>query len=97
MIDFTPAARANIAETGIDPADDVVALRAGWHTRKSLLMHCLAGADDDRLQGWIEYVNAVCDAAGVPSFAPTGVRALTEFEAAVEELAGGIGFPGMCG
>lgn len=62
-IEFTRAAAENIQETGCDPADDVDALRSGEHTRESLLAHCLDGADENRIQGWHDYVDAIADAA----------------------------------
>ena len=60
MIKFTMNAQVNIDETGCDPNADLVALRTGEHTRESLLAHCLDGADDDRVRGWEEYVDALC-------------------------------------
>lgn len=53
---FTSAALANIAETGADWSADLAALRAGTLTASALLGHCLDGADDDRAEGWREYV-----------------------------------------
>jgi hypothetical protein len=64
-IQFSPAAQANVDETGSDVAADIAALRSRAHTRESLLAHCLDGADEDRAEGWREYVAAVCEAAGV--------------------------------
>lgn len=61
-IQLTTAAQENIDETGCDPAADLAALRTGEHTRESLLAHCLDGADDNRVQGWEEYVDALCAA-----------------------------------
>lgn len=61
-IQFTTAAQENVNETGCDPEVDIAALRSGEHTRESLLKHCLDGADDDRVQGWEEYVDALCAA-----------------------------------
>lgn len=60
---FTEAALANIAETGIDYTNDLHALRHGSDTPDALLDHCLNGADDDRRQGWIDYVNALVEAS----------------------------------
>lgn len=53
------AALENVEETGIDPMSDVARLRAGEVTEDDLLAECLDGADDDRVQGWREYVDAV--------------------------------------
>lgn len=53
------AALENVEETGIDPMSDVARLRAGEVTREALLDECLDGADDDRVQGWNDYVDAV--------------------------------------
>lgn len=64
---LTRDAELNIAETGCDPFGDVAALAAGRHTVRTLLAHCLDGADQDRVQGWREYVAAVSDAAEVVS------------------------------
>lgn len=65
-IKFTNAALENTQETGTD-ADaieaDIAALCAGSHTRASLLELCLDGADEDRRQGWEDYVAALCDEA----------------------------------
>lgn len=61
---FTPAALACIAETGADHAADLAALRAGRTTPAALLAHCLDGADDDRAEGWRDYVSALETAAG---------------------------------
>ena len=60
---LTPAAVSRCRETATDPEDDVAAIRSGEHTRESLLARCLDGADADRVQGWREYVAAVCEAA----------------------------------
>lgn len=61
-IKFSKAAQENIDETSTDVAADLAALRSGQHTRESLLAHCLDGADDDRAEGWRDYVSALCDA-----------------------------------
>ena len=66
-IRLTPAAQALVDETGCDPQDDIDALRAGTHTEESLLAYCLDGADEDREEGWREYVAAVVAAAEVAS------------------------------
>jgi hypothetical protein len=63
MIKLSIAAQANVEETGCDVAADIEAIRSGEHTRESLLAHCLDGAEQDREQGWREYVSAVSDAA----------------------------------
>ena len=63
MLTLTAAAKSNVAETGIDPALDVEAIRSGTHTAKGLLADCLAGADEDRVAGWREYVAAIAAAA----------------------------------
>lgn len=56
---LTPAALANLAETGTDYRRDLAALRSGATTEEALLEHCLDGADDDRVEGWREYVSAL--------------------------------------
>lgn len=62
-VTLTDAAVENINETGTDVAADLAAIRSGEHTAESLLAECLNGADDDRVQGWREYVAAVADRA----------------------------------
>jgi len=62
-IKLSEAAQANVDETGIDPADDIAALRSGAQTRETLLAHCLDGAAPNRVRGWREYVDAVISAA----------------------------------
>jgi hypothetical protein len=57
--DFTDAALANIDETSANWAEDLGALRGGKHSAESLLAHCLEGAEDDRVQGWRDYVAAL--------------------------------------
>lgn len=64
-VTLTRAAAVNVEETGIDPSDDVQRLRAGEVTPEVLMAECLDGADDDRVDGWREYVDNVADAAGV--------------------------------
>jgi hypothetical protein len=62
-------AQLNVQESGVVPQDDIDALRSGEHTAESLLAYCLDGADDDRVQGWKEYVSAVVDYVGVKAAA----------------------------
>jgi hypothetical protein len=62
-VKLSPAAQANVEETGIAPMDDVDNVRAGCYTREQLLAHCLDGADADRVKGWTEYVDAVMEEA----------------------------------
>lgn len=62
-IKFTAAALENINETGADVAGDLAALRSGEHTAESLLAFCLDGADDDRAEGWRDYVSALVAAS----------------------------------
>lgn len=59
---FSRAAQENIQETGCDVEQDAEAIRAGSMTPEQLLNHCLDGADDDRRQGWLDYVNELCRA-----------------------------------
>lgn len=56
---LTPAALANLEETGTDWREDMAALRCGGTTEEALLEHCLDGADEDRVEGWREYVSAL--------------------------------------
>lgn len=67
-VEMTVAAAENVAEGGMDVAADVAALRAGTATRETLLAECLDGADDDRIQGWHDYVSSVT--AAVDDVAP---------------------------
>jgi hypothetical protein len=64
---FTHAAMQNIEETGADVADDLEAMIAGTHTRETLLAFCLEGADEDRVEGWRDYVLALEIAAEATS------------------------------
>lgn len=61
-ISLTTAALANIEETGTDVDADIARVRDGL-TRDVLLAECLDGADDDRVEGWEDYVSAVCAVA----------------------------------
>ena len=58
-IRFTKAAQECIDETGIDFMLDVQRLREGSVDVLGLLGECLDGAEDDRFQGWNDYVDAV--------------------------------------
>jgi hypothetical protein len=63
---FTDAANENIRECGLTGEDferDVSKVRSGRLSREDLLLACLEGADDDRAQGWRDYVSAVVEAA----------------------------------
>jgi hypothetical protein len=64
-IEFTAAALENIEESGLADSveDDVQKIRDGRLIRESLLLACLDGAEDDRVQGWRDYVAAVCATA----------------------------------
>lgn len=64
---FSALALANIAETGLTQAmiaDDVRSIRDGSITQAELLLRCLDGADDDRRQGWEDYVDEIVMLAG---------------------------------
>jgi hypothetical protein len=78
---MTAAAAKCVRETGADVAADVAALHSGEHTAESLLAHCLDGADDDRTQGWREYVAAVANAVGPTITDAEITRAMAGFEA----------------
>ena len=63
---LTAAGAANLEETGMSTPDvfsDVGCIRTGAKTAGQLLEDCLDGADDDRVQGWRDYVAAVVAAA----------------------------------
>jgi hypothetical protein len=49
----------NIEESGVSVREDLQHIRAGLWSESTLLSHCLDGADEDREQGWIEYVDAL--------------------------------------
>jgi hypothetical protein len=59
---FSAAAQANIEETHVNPAIDYQYLAHGAWTPESLLRLCLDGADADRHQGWLDYVNELARA-----------------------------------
>lgn len=62
---FTMLALANMAESGIGPAgirSDITAVKRGL-TKEALLASCMDGADEDREQGWRDYVDAVMELA----------------------------------
>lgn len=71
-IELTPAAYENMQETGMleasdrsaDMARDVQNVRNGDVAVFRLRERCLDGADDDRREGWLDYVGAVARAAG---------------------------------
>lgn len=62
---MTVAAAENVAETATDVKADVARLRTGL-TVDALAIECLDGADPDRVEGWRDYVEAVCAAASLP-------------------------------
>jgi hypothetical protein len=59
---FSAAAQANIDECGINVDEDADNLRNGTMTPVQLLTHCLDGADPDRREGWVDYVNELARA-----------------------------------
>jgi hypothetical protein len=63
----TVAALRAVEESGCNPAYDVENLSSGAQTRDQLLALCLDGADVDRIEGWLDYVSAVCAAAEAQS------------------------------
>jgi hypothetical protein len=59
---LTEDALAAIEEVGLTPAEvarDVDDVRHGHLTPAALTERCLDGADDDRIPGWLAYVDAV--------------------------------------
>lgn len=60
------AAAQNVEETGCSPRAAIAALQAGLLTREQLLAHCLDGADENRVQGWRDYVEGIAIAANLP-------------------------------
>lgn len=64
-LDLSTAAQECVEETGIDPLDDVEAIRTGKHTAETLLGECLDGADEDRVEGWREYVAEIVRVASL--------------------------------
>lgn len=68
-MNWTNAAMSVARETGLslnEIAGDIGRISDGRDTRQDLLARCLDGADEDRVQGWTEYVDAVVDAATAP-------------------------------
>lgn len=53
---FTSDALLNIEETDADVLGDLAKVRDGSLSLENLLLACLDGADDDRVQGWRDYV-----------------------------------------
>lgn len=56
---FSPAAHEARLETGANVEADLQRVLGGACSRDQLLAHCLDGADDDRAQGWEDYVDAI--------------------------------------
>lgn len=56
---MTTAAARNVAETSTDVDVDIRRFRTGVIDRAALLAECLDGADDDRTDGWRDYVDHV--------------------------------------
>lgn len=52
-------AQRNIEETNTDPEFDVRRVYDGEITIQQLKSQCLSGADPDRVDGWLDYVDAV--------------------------------------
>ena len=71
VLRFSSAAQECIDETGTDPIDDVDSLRRNTlslgadRAKSRLLADVLDGADDDRKQGWYQYVDAIVDFVNV--------------------------------
>ena len=57
-IEFSRAALECIQETGTD-VGVMLGLLAQGQTREEILAYCLEGAEDDRVQGWRDYVDAL--------------------------------------
>ena len=71
---FSRAALENIQETAADWPRDLAALISGRLTPAALLAHCLDGADDDRVQGWHDYVGTLAADAADPEVIRTHAR-----------------------
>jgi hypothetical protein len=56
---FSKAALESIEETGINPVEDLERLLMHRVTPAELLEECLQGAEDDREEGWRDYVSAL--------------------------------------
>jgi hypothetical protein len=56
---FSPAALANLNETGTEWRQDLDDLASDLVSTDELLARCLDGADADREQGWNDYVDAL--------------------------------------
>lgn len=57
-VEMTAAAAECVREAGVDVAADLARVHSGT-SKDELLDECLSGADDDRVQGWRDYVRAV--------------------------------------
>jgi hypothetical protein len=58
-LEFSTAALENLEETGVEWELDLQALQRGTFTVAELLERCLDGADEDRVQGWRDYVDVL--------------------------------------
>lgn len=64
---LSAAARLAMDEVGIDERDferDVERYSLGRISRNQLLSFVLDGSNEDRVEGWTDYVDAVVEAAG---------------------------------
>jgi hypothetical protein len=61
--EFSQAALENIEETDCDALEDLAKICDGRLNSETLLLACLDGADDDRVQGWRDYVVEICRVA----------------------------------
>lgn len=92
VLTFSAEAQRNIEETGCDPMDDMHRVVTGEQTREGLLAFCLDGAEEDRVQGWRDYVQTICEAAARPAelfavtFTAEQIAELTEEQAIAASL-----------
>lgn len=64
---LTRVAAENVVEAGVDPEDDLEQLKLGRVTPEALLARCLDGADEDREEGWRDYVARLVELARLES------------------------------
>ena len=63
MIPMSERAADNVTYTGCDVAHDLASLRSGACTELDLLNYCLEEADQARVEGWRDYVEALVRAS----------------------------------
>jgi hypothetical protein len=65
-VSFSKPAVENIEESNLDWGEGLLALQSGRMDPESLLQNCLEGSDEDRTQGWRDYVTNLTSASKQP-------------------------------